>query len=80
MAKLTPLEMIEEWRKGCSCAGPSHDEMMGLPPESSQPEECLDCTRALVDALERSLRQPPDRPRLLRNALEALRRRKPDST
>lgn len=40
---MTPLEMIAEWRRGCSCAPPEH------------PEECHDCTRALIDALDRKL-------------------------
>lgn len=35
-----PLSMIAEWRKGCSCASPAH------------PEECLSCTRGLIDALQ----------------------------
>lgn len=40
---MTPLEMITEWRKGCSCA------------HAGKPEECHECTRALIDALERKL-------------------------
>lgn len=40
---MTPLEMIAEWRKGCSCA------------PAGKPEECAECTRALIDALERGL-------------------------
>ena len=40
---MTPLEMIAEWRRGCSCA----------PPERA--EECHECTRALIDALEGKL-------------------------
>lgn len=43
---MTPLEMIAEWHKGCSCA----------PKES--PEECHECTRALIDALEARLKEP----------------------
>lgn len=42
---MTPLEMIAEWRRGCSCAAPG------------RPEECRECTRALVDALERKLKE-----------------------
>ena len=41
---MTELEMIAEWRKGCSCASKEH------------PEECTACTRGLVDALEAKLR------------------------
>lgn len=40
---MTPLEMIQEWRRGCSCADPQH------------PEQCQECTRALIDAMERKL-------------------------
>lgn len=37
---MTLLEMIAEWRKGCSCS--SH----------GKPEECAECTKALIDAIE----------------------------
>jgi hypothetical protein len=40
---MTPLQMIAEWRKGCSCA------------TLGKPEECQECTRGLIDALERNL-------------------------
>jgi len=39
--KNSPLEMIAEWRKGCSVA--------------QKPEECPECTLALINALEKSL-------------------------
>lgn len=39
---MTILEMIKEWRKGCSC-GPHN------------PANCPDCTMALIDAIERKL-------------------------
>lgn len=42
----TPIEMINIWRHGCSCAPPDH------------PEECQECTRVLVDAIEVWLRMP----------------------
>lgn len=42
---MTPLEMVAEWRKGCSCAS------------QGKPEECLECTRALIDMLEAKLRE-----------------------
>jgi hypothetical protein len=42
---MTPLQMIEEWRKSCSCA-----------PKGS-PEECGACTAGLINAMEKSLRQ-----------------------
>lgn len=38
---MTALEIITEWRRGCSCA----------PKEN--PEYCPECTRAMIDALER---------------------------
>lgn len=38
---MTILEMIAEWRKGCSCAS------------AGKPEECPECTRALIDAIEK---------------------------
>jgi hypothetical protein len=41
---VTPLEMIAEWRKGCSCA------------PSGKPEECQECTRVLIDGIEGQLR------------------------
>ena len=34
------LEMIMEWRKGCSCATPEH------------PEKCPECTLGLIEAIE----------------------------
>lgn len=40
---MTPLEMIAEWRKGCSCA------------PAGKPEQCAECTRGLIDALERDV-------------------------
>lgn len=42
---MTPLAMVQEWRKGCSCSPKEH------------PEECLECTRALIDALEPALKK-----------------------
>ncbi len=46
---MSPSEMIQEWHNGCSCAGP----LVGLPP--GHPEQCLECTRALIDTLEKKL-------------------------
>lgn len=40
---MTPLEMIAEWRKGCSNA------------PTDKPELCPECTRALIEALEAKL-------------------------
>lgn len=41
---MTPLEMIAEWRRGCSLAG------------ADDPCACRACTMALIDSLEQSLR------------------------
>jgi hypothetical protein len=43
---MTPLELIAEWRKGCSCA------------PAGKPEECQACTAGLISALELWLRKP----------------------
>ena len=48
------LQMIMEWRKGCSCAGPVYDMMMGHPAGTSSPVECPECTIGLINAIERS--------------------------
>lgn len=49
---MTPLAMIAEWRKGCSCAGPFYDRMLGQPEGTTSPTECSDCTRSLINAIE----------------------------
>lgn len=48
------LDMIKEWRKGCSNAGPMYDEMF---PENAptNPCECIACPEGLIDAIERKL-------------------------
>jgi PP-loop superfamily ATP-utilizing enzyme len=46
---MTPLEMIAEWRKGCS----NSMEADGV--QWRHPERCPHCTRALIDALEARL-------------------------
>jgi hypothetical protein len=53
---MAPLDMIAEWRKGCSCGGPAFDRMMGLPQGRTSPALCQECTIGLIDALERALR------------------------
>lgn len=53
---MTPIAMIQEWRKGCSCSSPEH------------PEECRECTRALLDDLEPALREQQA---AMQDALEA---------
>jgi hypothetical protein len=37
---MTILEIIAEWRRGCSCA------------VEGKPEQCEACTRAAIDAIE----------------------------
>ena len=46
------LEMIAEWRKGCSNAGPAYDHMMQHPEGTSSPVECTECTVGLINAIE----------------------------
>ena len=41
------LDIIAEWRNGCSCATPG------------RPEECAECSRNAIEALERWLRELP---------------------
>lgn len=48
---MNPLEMIAEWEKGCSCAGPAYDAMMGNPPGTTPPEACDVCTVGLISAI-----------------------------
>lgn len=50
---MTPLEMIAEWRNGCSVAGHNSVALGGDP----NPAACVECTTALIDALERELRR-----------------------
>lgn len=45
---MNPGEMIEEWKKGCSCSS------------DGKPEECLECTRSLVDALDKYYQEQSD--------------------
>lgn len=49
--------MIAEWRKGCSNAGPMNDTVYGKKAGSTEPEQCRECTRALIDAIEAKLRE-----------------------
>jgi len=46
------LEMIEEWSRGCSCAGPTFDQLKGHPIGTSHTAECRECTIALIKAIE----------------------------
>lgn len=54
-----PLEMIAEWRKGCSIAGP----LLG---KDDSPAECVECTEALIEYLEKRLRQDDAQHRRIR--------------
>jgi len=47
------LEMISEWRRGCSCAGPVHDQMLGLAAGTTNPGDCYPCTLGLIEAIEK---------------------------
>lgn len=53
---MSPLEMITEWRKGCSNAGPVYDRMFGNPIGSTSPDQCQECTAALINAIETKLK------------------------
>ena len=55
--EMTPLQMIEEFRKGCTCAGPMFDKMLGKPEGTTPPEECIECTQALIVALYNKLKE-----------------------
>jgi hypothetical protein len=57
LVMMTILEMIAEWRKGCTCAGPDHDRAFGLPEGTTSATECADCTEALIDAIEAKARR-----------------------
>lgn len=50
---MTILEMIQEWRKGCS----NTQRYIGGRTVCEHPENCTDCTRALVDAIEAKLKR-----------------------
>lgn len=54
---MTPLEMIAEWRKGCSCGGPMFDLTEGRARGTTSPAQCEECTVALIDAIERVERE-----------------------
>lgn len=49
------LEMITEWRKGCSCS--MFDEDGNVVDQRLHPESCQVCTVGLIDAIERAARQ-----------------------
>lgn len=76
---MTPLEMIAEWRKGCSCGGPMFDAMEGNPRGTTSPAQCEECTVALIDAIESAERErlgeqaEPIDERILRNRIRDAR-------
>lgn len=49
MSSMMPEQIIEEWEKGCTIAGPASAD------PRSRPEDCPECTRGMVDALKKSL-------------------------
>ena len=51
-------QMIKEWRKGCSCAGPMFDKMTNKPEGKTGPEECPECTKGLIEAIEKQCVSP----------------------
>jgi hypothetical protein len=51
---MTPLQMIAEWEKGCTCAGPAHDAIF-KPANPTSATECEPCTQGLIDALKSAL-------------------------
>ncbi len=51
---MSPLEMIAEWEKGCSCAGPAHDAIFH-PKNPTSATECEPFTQGLIDALKTAL-------------------------
>jgi hypothetical protein len=62
---MSPLQMIEEWDKGCSVAGPA-SAGIGNPGYLERPEECVECTEGLVEALRKVLTDALPRLRELR--------------
>lgn len=59
---MTPLEMIAEWRKGCTNAGPvwvrCYPDAGPDEADRKSPAACAECTEALIGALEKVLREP----------------------
>lgn len=51
---MTLAEMIAEWEKGCSCAGPAHDAIFH-PKNPTSATECEPCTQGLIDAIKTKL-------------------------
>lgn len=58
---MTPLEMIAEWKKGCTCAGPMYDKMFNRPEGTTSPWECQTCTEGLISAIEEYLKKEQEK-------------------
>jgi hypothetical protein len=61
---MTPLEMIAEWRRGCTNAGPRE---CPAPVEPTSPAACVECTDGLIEALQKRLTEERD---LIRNLVD----------
>ena len=57
---MTPLEMIAEWRKGCSCS------------DIDSPEQCPECTKELIESLEWKLSKEQERSTKLASSVLAI--------
>ncbi len=53
---MTPLEMIAEWRKGCTVAGPLFNTIIEKDGKTS-PAGCIECTEGLISALVPALQR-----------------------
>lgn len=54
---MTPQEKYDEWRKGCTCAGPMYDKIFNHPSGTTPCEECEECTNALILSLAEDMRK-----------------------
>lgn len=48
----TILDNITEWRRGCTCGGP-----LALAGRKDHPGDCVECTEALVESIEKHLQK-----------------------
>lgn len=48
---MKPIEMIAEWQKGCSIAGPACGQ-------DDSPAECIECTEGLINAMAKAMTEP----------------------
>lgn len=49
---MSPLDIINEWKKGCSCAGSAFDAMLKQPEGTTKPGECIECTEGALNGIE----------------------------